>query len=68
MEERRCVGCGDTEEMARLENCAVCQRPFCPDCAHRGLGRHFCSPNCARQHFYGDIDDDEDLSDDNDID
>ena len=59
-EERRCVGCGDTEEMAHLERCVVCGRWHCPDCAYKAMGRRFCSQNCSVQFYYGEIDDDED--------
>jgi hypothetical protein len=58
--ERRCIGCGDSEETARLEHCIACGRDFCPDCAYRAAGRRYCSPKCARDFFYGDSDDDED--------
>ena len=66
--ERVCVGCGETEETARLDLCTVCGRYFCPDCAHKaGFGRKFCSPECARAwYFTGDSDDDEDASLDDD--
>jgi hypothetical protein len=63
-EERRCVGCGDNEDPARLEICVICQRPFCTDCVHRAIGRRFCSAACAKEYFYGDSDDDEDHHDD----
>lgn len=64
-EERRCIGCGDTEEMARLEPCMICKRDFCPDCAHRAFGRRFCSDACARSYwFYGEPDEDEKTADD----
>jgi hypothetical protein len=61
--ERVCVGCGDTEEAARLELCSICSRHFCSDCAHRaGHGRRFCSPECARAYYFtGEPDDDEDV-------
>ena len=58
--ERVCVGCGDTEEVALLERCAICTRYFCPDCVYRALGRRFCSDQCSRGYFYGDSDDDPD--------
>ena len=58
--ERVCVGCGDTEELAHLERCPICNRWFCPDCSYRALGRRFCSDKCARGYFYGDDDDDPD--------
>ena len=60
--ERVCVSCGQSEEQARLEPCAVCGRYFCPDCAHRaGFGRRFCSPDCGRAYYFsGESDDDED--------
>jgi hypothetical protein len=57
--EKQCIGCGDTDEMARLERCGICMRFFCPDCSYRASGRRFCSDNCARTFFYGDIDDDD---------
>lgn len=62
IQERVCVGCGDTEEQARLENCSICRRPFCADCAHKAaFGRKFCSPECARAYYFtGEPDDDED--------
>ncbi len=65
-DERKCVTCGDTEDLARLERCAVCLRDFCTDCAHRAVGRRFCSADCARAFFYGDQDDDEDYDPDDD--
>src|ERR1700682_3567161 len=65
-EERKCVTCGDTDDVARLEKCSVCRKDFCPDCAHRALGRRFCSPDCSRAFFYGDQDDDEDGESDDD--
>ncbi len=58
--ERRCIGCGNSEEMERLERCIACGRDFCPDCAYRAAGRRYCSGQCARNFFYGDTDDDED--------
>ena len=57
--ERKCITCGDTEEMARLERCVVCGRDFCSDCTHRALGRRFCTATCAKAFFYGDSDDDD---------
>jgi len=57
--ERRCIGCEETEETARLERCVTCGRDFCGDCAYRATGRRFCSGECARAFFYGDEDDDE---------
>ena len=61
--ERVCIKCGVTDEQARLEQCHVCYRFFCPDCAHRaGFGRRFCSPECGRAYYFtGEPDDDEDL-------
>lgn len=59
-DERICVGCADTEELARLERCHICDKYFCPDCAHRAFGRRFCGPDCARAYFFhGESDDDE---------
>lgn len=68
MIERVCVGCGDTEEQARLEPCTICRRFFCSDCAHRaGFGRKFCSPECSRAYYFsGETDDDEDGESDDD--
>ncbi|HET7433768.1 MAG TPA: hypothetical protein VFN10_03545 [Thermoanaerobaculia bacterium] len=58
---RVCVGCGDSEEVARLESCSICRKAFCADCAHRALGRRFCSVECGRTYYFlGDDDDDED--------
>jgi hypothetical protein len=64
--DRVCVGCGDSEENARLETCGMCRRLFCPDCAHRaGFGRKFCSPECGHAYYFaGDFDDDEDAEPD----
>ncbi len=62
---RTCVTCGTTEEEARFERCPVCMKDFCPDCAHRAMGRRFCSAPCARNFFYGDSDDNEDVDADN---
>lgn len=59
-QERVCVGCGDSEEVVRLELCGVCRKNFCPDCAHRAAGHRFCSRECARAwYFAGENDDDE---------
>ena len=59
VDERRCVGCGDTEAEAHLERCMVCGKYFCNDCSYRATGRRFCSAECARAFFYGDSDDNE---------
>ena len=60
--ERVCVTCGQTEEKVRLEQCTICNRFYCPDCAHRaGFGRRFCSPECGRAYYFtGEPDDDQD--------
>ena len=67
-QERTCVGCGDTEALARLEPCSICRRLFCADCAHKAaFGRKFCSIECARAYYFtGEPDDDEDHDDDKD--
>ena len=59
--DRVCVTCGESEETARLERCAVCARHFCPEHHHRALGgRKLCSSECARSYyFHGEPDDDE---------
>lgn len=64
--ERFCVTCEQTEEKVRLEQCTICSRFYCPDCAHRaGFGRKFCSPECGRAYYFtGEPDDDEDLESD----
>jgi hypothetical protein len=61
--DRSCTGCGDTEQLARLEKCGICSKYFCADCGHRAVGgRKFCSDGCAKAYyFHGDPDDDEDL-------
>lgn len=58
---KACVTCGASEEVARLEQCNICRRSYCPDCAHRaGHGRRFCSPECARAYYFaGETDDDD---------
>jgi hypothetical protein len=60
--ERICVGCGDTEALARLEPCTICRRTFCADCAHKAaFGRKFCSTECAQAYYFtGEPDDDDD--------
>ena len=60
VEERHCIGCGNTEGMAHLEACGVCGRWFCPDCTFKTMGRRFCTQKCSHQYFYGEMDDDED--------
>lgn len=57
--ERVCVGCGDTEEMARLDACTICRKPFCPDCAVRAFGRRFCSTECSHAYYAGESEDDD---------
>lgn len=59
VDERRCVGCGDTQAEAHLERCQVCGKWFCPDCAYKQTGRRFCSSDCARAFFWEGIDDDD---------
>jgi hypothetical protein len=61
VEERRCAGCADTEEMAPLDRCVVCGKYFCPDCAYRAMGRRFCAQACSVQFYYGDTDDEDNL-------
>jgi hypothetical protein len=62
--DRKCVICGDGEDVARLELCVICRRDFCTDCSYRSVGRRFCSANCARTFFYGETDDDENFDPD----
>ena len=65
--ERVCVRCGSTGETVRLEQCTICKRFYCPDCAHRaGFGRRFCSPECARAYYFTgeETDDDQDTEHD----
>jgi hypothetical protein len=57
--EKCCVGCGTTEDIARLDRCPICSKTFCADCAYRASGRRFCSDMCARTYNYGDIEDDD---------
>jgi len=57
--ERRCIGCGKSEETERLERCVACGRDFCSDCAYRATGRRYCSAQCARNFFYGEEEDDD---------
>ncbi len=57
--ERVCVGCGDSEEQARLETCSICRRAFCPECVVRTFARRFCSHDCVRAYYAGESDDDE---------
>jgi len=57
--EKCCVGCGTTEDVARLDRCPICSKTFCTDCAYRASGRRFCSDMCARTYNYGDIEDDD---------
>ena len=66
--ERVCVGCGNTDEMARLEPCTICNGFFCADCAYRaGYGRRFCSPECARAYYFtGESDDDDENAESDD--
>jgi hypothetical protein len=61
--DRTCVTCGTGEDVARLEQCSICRRWYCADCAHRaGHGRRFCSPECARAYYFaGEADDNEDF-------
>jgi hypothetical protein len=59
-EVRVCVGCGEVEENIRFDNCGICRKSVCSDCAERAFGRRFCSHDCARSYvFSGDFDDDE---------
>ena len=59
--ETKCVSCESTEDMGRLEKCAICARFFCAEHAHRAFGgRRFCSPQCAKAYyFHGESDDDD---------
>ncbi len=59
-EDRRCVACGETEEIARLEQCVICRKYFCADCAYRSAGRRFCGTECAKIYFYSEETDDDD--------
>ena len=52
-EERRCLGCGSTEDVMHLDRCMVCGKWFCKDCAFKQTGRYFCSAGCARDFFWG---------------
>ena len=59
VEERRCNGCGETEESAHLDRCVVCGKLFCTDCSYKTMGRRFCSQPCSVQFYYGDTDDED---------
>jgi hypothetical protein len=62
--EQVCIACGVSEQLARLEHCSMCLKWFCPDCVYKATGRRFCSPECAKAFFYGDVDDLEDFGPD----
>ncbi len=62
IEERVCLRCGMSPEKEPLERCVICGRSYCTDCSYRASGRRFCSAECAREFFYGDSDDDEELA------
>jgi hypothetical protein len=53
-----CVGCQvndeDPERSVQLNKCPICFKRICDDCAHRSMGRLFCSKRCADQFFFGD--------------
>lgn len=55
-----CKVCGATSESRTLERCRFCFGYYCPDCAVRFSGRHFCSMACGHGFFSGDEDDDKD--------
>lgn len=63
VDERRCLGCGNTEETVHLERCMVCGKWFCKDCAFKQTGRRFCSGGCARDFFWGESEGEEDEDD-----
>lgn len=60
--DRVCVRCEAGFEAGHLEACSICRHHFCADCAYKGYGRKFCSPDCARSYYFtGETDDDQDL-------
>jgi len=51
-----CVVCKIDDREKRLGKCPICFKPVCENCAHRSMGRDFCSKRCADQFFFGDDD------------
>jgi len=56
MESVGCVVCKVDERERRLGKCPICFKLICENCAHRTMGRDFCSKRCADQFFFGDDD------------
>jgi hypothetical protein len=53
-----CVACNISDLERRLGKCPICFKLICESCAHKTMGRDFCSKRCADQFFFGDDDDD----------
>ena len=51
-----CVVCHIDEQERQLYKCPICFKRVCENCAHRSMGRDFCSKLCAQQFFFGDDD------------
>ena len=53
MESVVCVVCQVDDRERRLGKCPICFKLVCENCAHRTMGRDFCSKRCADQFFFG---------------
>ena len=62
VDERRCAGCSETGESTNLDRCVVCGKWFCAECSYKTMGRRFCSQPCSVQFYYGDTDDEDNLT------
>jgi hypothetical protein len=49
-----CVGCQKNDQEIRLNQCPICFKWVCDNCAVRGFGRLFCSKKCNDAFFHGD--------------
>jgi hypothetical protein len=60
IDDTKCVTCGASSEVVRLDKCPVCYSYYCGDCAFRSTGgRKLCSARCADIIMLGDEDDSE---------
>jgi len=58
-----CQVCGQKFAFG-LMRCTVCRKSFCDSCGVRRGGAHFCGNLCAHAFYFGESDEDTEISED----
>ncbi len=61
-----CSRCGRMCEPLEIQQCPSCQRPFCNYCVFRMGGAEYCGRQCGESMFFGGMDSEDGMSDEDD--